>query len=267
MQITRRRLMGQSLGALLAAGCWPGALAAGGRATGNFRFVAVNDLHYFDEKCLPWFTKMVAAMKAQPGGLELALISGDLVENGTRQQHGAIREVLNTLQVPYYVVVGNHDFQSQTDRRAYEQLHPDRLNYTFDHQGWQFVGLDTSEGQKGQGVTAPKETFTWLDATLPKLDKKKPTVILTHFPLSFAVPLMLKNGKAVLERFVDFNLRAVYSGHYHGFTEIKSGSTALTTNKCCSFHRENHDKTPQKGFFSCMVKDGKIERRFVQLNG
>lgn len=267
MYITRRRLLHSSLGSLLAAGLWPGALAAGDPSSGTFNFAAVNDLHYFNDKCGPWFTRMVQTMKAQAGGIDLVLISGDLVEDGTREQQGAIKDILDTLKVPYYVVVGNHDYQSQNNRQAYEQLHPDRLNYTFEHQGWQFVGLDTSEGQKGQGVSAPKETFTWLDTELPKLDQKKPTIILTHFPLSFGVPIMLKNGKAVLERFIHHNLQAVYSGHFHGFTELKSGQTVLTTNKCCSFHRENHDKTPQKGFFACSVKEGQVKRRFVQLNG
>lgn len=266
MRLTRRRLLAASASSLLAAGLWPGVLSARDRHAANFRFVVVNDLHFLDAKCEPWFTRMIASMKATAGGIEMVLIAGDLVEHGNRQQHGAIREILETLKLPYYTVVGNHDYQSQTDRQAYEALHPSRINYHFDHNGWQFVCLDTSEGQKGQGVTAPKETFTWLDATLPKLDKQKPLVVLTHFPLLFMSPMILKNGREVLERFKEYNLQAVYSGHYHGYTQLKSGSTILTTNKCCSFHRDNHDKTPQKGYFLCEVSDGQLKRQFVQLN-
>ena len=265
MNMTRRQLLHTSLGSLLAAGLWPGALAAGDVDTKPFHFIAVNDLHYLNEKCAPWFERMIASFKSQANKPDFVLISGDLVEHGTRPQHGAIKELLDTIQLPYYVVPGNHDYVSQTDRTAYDQLHPGRINYRFDHQGWQFVALDSSEGTKSQNVTAPKVTFDWLDATLPKLDKKKPMILFTHFPLGFGVPLILKNANDILKRFLDYNLQAAYCGHYHGFTEMKTGNVVLTTNKCCSFARANHDKTPEKGYFLCSTKDGQVTRQFIDL--
>ena len=59
MNITRRQLLHSSLSTLLAAGLWPGALSAGDPATTNFQFLAVNDLHYLNDKCGPWFERMV----------------------------------------------------------------------------------------------------------------------------------------------------------------------------------------------------------------
>jgi len=265
MILTRRQLIHTSLSSLLAAGLWPGAIAAGDPATGSFQFVAVNDLHYLNEKCNPWFERMVKAFQSQPEKTEFVLISGDLAEQGSSKQQGAMQDILKTLEMPYYVVVGNHDYQNQTDRKPYEQLHPGRLNYHFDHQGWQFIGLDTSEGTKSQNVKTPQYTFDWLDANLPKLDKKKPTIIFTHFPLGFGVPFLLQNANDILKRFLPFNLQAVYSGHYHGFTEKTAGDVVMTTNKCCSFARANHDKTPEKGFFVCAAKDGKVTKRFVEM--
>jgi hypothetical protein len=57
MILTRRQLIHTSLSSLLAAGLWPGALSAGDPDTGSFQFVAVNDLHYLNEKCGPWFQR------------------------------------------------------------------------------------------------------------------------------------------------------------------------------------------------------------------
>jgi len=31
-------------------------------------------------------------------------------------------------------------------------------------------------------------------------------------------------------------------------------------------HRQNHDGSKEKGYFLCHARDGKIERKFVQLN-
>jgi len=261
--LSRRQLLGLSGSALLAAGLWPGALRADDGP--SFRFIAVNDLHYLNQKCGPWFQKAFQQMKAQPGGIDFVLVGGDLVEHATPEQFSGIHDLLKTLSVPYYVVVGNHDYRTQTDRKTYEQLFPNRINYHFAHQGWQFIGIDTSEGQKSQNVKAAQETLNWLDAMLPKLDKKKPTVLFTHFPLAFGVPFLLVNADAVLERFKPFNLQAVYSGHYHGYTEKKLKGVTYTTNKCCSYSRLNHDRSPEKGFFFCKVTEGRLTRQFIEV--
>jgi len=260
--ITRRQLLRISACSLLTAGLWPGALRAG-KDGGSFRFAVLNDLHYLNEKCTPWFDKLVRTINGQ--GVDLVIIAGDLVEHGTAAQFDAIRGILRGLKVPYYVVVGNHDYRTQDDRQAYEQLYPQRINYTFDHQGWQFVALDTTEGQKSRGVKAPQATLDWLDSHLPKLDRQRPTLLFTHLPLGFGVPLVLQNAKPILERFLPFNLRAAFCGHYHGFTEVKYKATPLTTNKCCSFARANHDRTPEKGYFLCATNGGQVRREFFEM--
>jgi hypothetical protein len=41
---------------------------------------------------------------------------------------------------------------------------------------------------------------------------------------------------------------------------------AITTDKCCSLRRPNHDSSKEKGYFLCAAREGKIERRFVEVN-
>lgn len=41
---------------------------------------------------------------------------------------------------------------------------------------------------------------------------------------------------------------------------------ADVTNRCCSFTVRNHDRTqPEKGYFLCHAKDGKVRREFVAV--
>src|SRR5262245_3555016 len=181
--MTRRRLLRLGAATLLSAGLWPGTLRARDTASEDFDFICVNDLHYFDEKCVPFFQKMIEKMKADAPRAKLLLIVGDLCEHGTAQEHAGIRDVLKTFDIPTKVVIGNHDWTTQTDRKAFEQTWPDSINYTFDHGGWQFVALDSSDGLKSAGTSVVKPTLDWLDETLPKLDKKRPMVLFTHFPL------------------------------------------------------------------------------------
>jgi 3',5'-cyclic AMP phosphodiesterase CpdA len=265
--LTRRELLRTSAGALLAAGTWPGTLAAGDPATDPFTFVAVNDLHYRNDKCDPWFQVVSKSILAEKP--DFLLVVGDLTDNGTATQFGKITDVLKALKVPYHPVIGNHDYAAKTDRKPYEEACPKAVNYHFEHNGWQFVGLDTSDaadGTKYQGVAARKETLAWLDETVPKLDSKKPTVLFTHFPLGEKVNMRLANADAVLDRFKPLNLRAVFNGHYHALTEkTVRGDVPVTTNRCCAFSVNNHDKSKEKGYFVCTAKDGKITRRFVEI--
>ncbi len=173
--------------------------------------------------------------------------------------------MLKGFGLPFYAVCGNHDYKAQDDRKAYEELFPGRLNYRFDHGGWQFVGLDSTDGVKYDKTAVGRDALKWLDAEAPKLDTKKPTVLFTHFPLGDGVKYRVTNADAVLERFKGVNLRAVLNGHYHGFTEKAAGGAVVTTNRCCAFARGNHDGTKEKGYFVFTAKDGKLTREFVEV--
>ena len=264
--LTRRDAVQLSAGSLLALGLWPGQLrAADNGQGGEFTFIAVNDLHYLDPKCEPWFERVVQQMKATVPRPEFVLVIGDVCETGTPAQHGAIRAALNSLGLPFHTVIGNHDWTAPTDREAFDKNFPGSTNYSFVHRGWQFLGMDSSQGQKSSGVSVQAHTLRFLDDTLPKLKPELPTVLFTHFPFGVLTPYRVVNADAVLERFKDMNLVSVFNGHFHGFTERQRGSTVITTNKCCAFARSNHDRTPEKGYFVCTAKDGRITRQFVEV--
>src|SRR5262245_461348 len=247
MLITRRQLLRTSAVALLARGLWPGTLAAADTASKDFSFVVVNDLHYLDKGCGEWLTGILRGMKERPEKIAFCLLAGDLVEHGKPEQLNVVRDLLKACGFPCHVVIGNHDYLKQDDRKAYEEAFPERLNYAFDHEGWQFVGLDTSEGLHWKGTKVQPATLRWLDDALPKLDRRKPLVVLTHFPMGPTVNNRPSNADEVIERLKPFDLRAVFCGHYHAFTERTVGTTILTTNRCCSLRSKNHDGSKEKG--------------------
>jgi len=264
IRMSRRQMLQLSAGSLLAAGIWPGALAAqDANAPGEFHFLVVNDVHYLDKRCGDWLTGVIKQMKARPEKIEFCLLAGDLAEHGKAEQLTPVRDIFKALGVPVHVVIGNHDYQAQNDRKAFEELFPGPLNFQFEHKGWQFLGLDTSDGQKPQ-VSVQQPTLDWLGETLPKLDKKRPSVVFTHFPMGPFVVYRPANAAEVLDRFKEHNLQAVFCGHFHASTERKVGETILTTNRCCSFSRSNHDGSKEKGFFVCHARDGKVQRTFVE---
>jgi 3',5'-cyclic AMP phosphodiesterase CpdA len=250
----------------LSLGLWPGcARFAGNGRGGSFSFVVINDAHYQSPKCGAWFERVAASIKSHNPKPEACLMVGDLAEHGTPNELGAMRDALRSFGTPYHAVIGNHDYANPIDRRPYEELFPRSINYHFIHRGWQFIGLDSSEGIHFRNTRIQPATFKWLDETLPKLDRARPTVVFTHFPLGDGVPMRPMNADALLTRLLDFNLVAVYNGHFHGFTERLWRRTALTTNKCCAISRSNHDGTKENGYFLCAASPGGIQREFIEV--
>jgi predicted MPP superfamily phosphohydrolase len=264
-KLTRRQMLKLSSGALLSLGLWPGRLQAAATSTENFNYTVINDLHYTDEECGKWMSKVLEQIKSGSDKTDLILMVGDFTENGKEAQMSAIKEVFQASKIPFHGVIGNHDYLTQTDRKPYETVFKDQLNYSFTHKGWQFIALDTTEGQKASNTKINPATLLWMDDNLKNLDKEKPTILFTHFPMGMLTPSRPVNADDLLDKLRDFNLQAVYNGHFHGFTERKKGNAILTTNKCCSYRKANHDGTKEKGYFACNAINGKIERTFVEV--
>jgi hypothetical protein len=265
-KVTRREVLRLSAGTLLALGLWPGRLRANSTASSEFIFIVINDLHFREEACATWFEEAIAAMKGSAPAAELCLIAGDLADDGKGEQLAGVRDAFGKLGIPTYSAIGNHDYRDTKDRRSYEDIFCGQINYVFDHRGWQFVGLDTTEGLKWRNTKVSSTTLAWLDENLPKLEKRKPTVLFTHFPLGAGVSMRPLNADDVLNRFVEFNLSAAFCGHYHGLTEQTLRAAAITTGRCCSRVRGNHDGSREKGWFVCRaMAPGKVERQFVEF--
>jgi 3',5'-cyclic AMP phosphodiesterase CpdA len=232
--------------------------------TAGFRFIAANDLHYDADPCRPWFTRMVEQMRASAPDAAFCLLCGDLANTGQSQQLLAIREIFAGLQIPIHAVPGNHDHpDADASPENYDAAFPGQRNYRFEHAGWQFLGLDTTMGTGYDKTTIAASTLEWLDTQ--RLDPAQPTICFTHFPVGGTVPHVPLNAPDLVQRLLRLNLRGVLSGHWHGSSETPAGGALMTTNRCCARVRNNHDRSPLKGWFVCEAgPDGKLNRRFVE---
>ena len=258
-----RRTFWRRSAAALGAGLLSGQARAENVAEADFEFLAFNDPHFQDlEHCPAWFEKLFAAMRASAPRAAFALLAGDLTQDASAAEFEGLKKLFPLLKAPVLVTPGNHDVNA-AGLDNYSQAFPNTLNYATEQCGWQVIGLDSTDGEASEKTRIKPETLAWLDAHLPQLDARKPTILFTHFPLGAGLQYRPAKAGDVLKRFAKFNLQAVFCGHFHGYSETLFNNAALTTGRCCARSRGNHDGSPLKGWFVCSAQKGRIARRFV----
>jgi predicted MPP superfamily phosphohydrolase len=257
MPISRRTFL--QTGAMALAGS---AMAA--PAPADFSFAVLNDLHYRDARCGDWFQRVTASLLGQRPRPAFIVLAGDLSDLGTGEQLGAVHEIFRALPMPVHRIIGNHDYTLEGSREPYERTIGASLNFRFTHAGCEFLALDTTQKRSVYRTHIPAETFTWLDRQLPTVSRDRPLIVLTHFPLgrNWLRPL---NAHTLVERLRPYPLQAVFSGHWHGLTDRLEHSIHLSTSRCCSWWRTNHDGSPEKGYALCEMRDGQVSHRFVPV--
>jgi 3',5'-cyclic AMP phosphodiesterase CpdA len=227
----------------------------------SFRFAIVSDIHCRDQRCHPWLRKLTSSIRSQL--VDFCILNGDLADDGQPDQLTAVKSAFGALGVPIHATVGNHDYDSTNTHTAFDRVFPGCVNSWFEHKGWQFVVADSTDDNQVFWTNIQPRTFAWLDAMLPKLDRTRPTVLCTHFPLGSLVLCRPLNAGDLLDRFETFNLRATFSGHWHGYAERHFDHASVTNSRCASWWRTNHDGSPEKGYFLCdATAAGELRHQF-----
>lgn len=231
----------------------------------DFTFVVANDLHYRDRRCGEWLGQVVESIRALRPRPAFVVLNGDLSEDGTLEQLGAVREIFRTLPMRVFTTIGNHDYTEAEAREPYEKVFGKVRNYRFDHGDWQFLALDTTNGRAVYRTWIQGATLGWLHANLRAVSRERPLVVLTHFPLgrNWLRPL---NARQVSEPLKGYNLQAALSGHWHGWTERREHGARLSTGRCCSWWRKNHDGSDRKGYFLCRAGEKGIDYEFIAVD-
>jgi len=241
-----------------------GALAARD-GEGDFTFVIANDLHYRDQRCGAWFEKVTASIRDLRPRPAFVVLAGDLSESGEREQLGAVRDIFRGLSIPIRAVIGNHDHHADEGRKAFDDLFGAAPNSRFENGPWQFLLLDTTDGNSVFRTRISNETLQWVQGAARTFDRKRPTLVITHFPLgrNWLRPM---NAGALLDSLRVFNFHGSFGGHWHGWTEPVDNGVQLITGRCCSWWRTNHDGSEQKGYFLCRANGDRLTHRFVVVS-
>lgn len=125
----------------------------------------------------------VAHVRALDPRPDAVLCSGDLVEGGSAEEYARLAELLAPLEVPVYLIPGNHD-EREALRAAFPHHHylpaDGYLCYAVDLGPLRLLALDSNVPRQSGGRLCA-ERLGWLEARLAETPDR-PAVIMQHHP-------------------------------------------------------------------------------------
>ncbi len=153
---------------------------------------------------------------------DLIMLTGDLSNHGNEADYIRVREALRTLDVPVYIIPGNHD-RRDTLRRVFAEhtyWSDDKfLHFTLEAYPLRIIALDTLLTDSHEGML-DEERLAWFEARLQEEPERETAVFMHHPPfktgLYYQDTLMCRNGGAFGEIVARHpQIQALMCGHVH----------------------------------------------------
>jgi outer membrane protein assembly factor BamB/predicted phosphodiesterase len=152
----------------------------------------------------------VADVNKQPD-IDFVIISGDITDMNTDNHLELAKQILDSLNVPYYIIPGNHDTKWSGSAGAnFRALWGDD-KFVFDHAGYRFIGFHQGPILRMDDGHIPREVLTWLEAELRRTGTSRPVALVMHYPLNDAVD----NWYECVDIIKDYNIKFILHGHGH----------------------------------------------------
>ena len=194
--------------------------------------------------------RCVDKILALPRLPDAVVATGDLTDHGSVEEYGLLAELLAPLQMPLYLVIGNHDdahgLRKAFPKHEYLAGEDGFVQYAVDDFGVRLVVLDTTvPGAPGGELCMQR--LQWLDRTLSESDR--PTIIAQHHPafatgLSKMDRMSLANPDAQAAVVIKHpHVHCIISGRYHRTIQARFAGTVASV--CPSTaHQLTLDLTP-----------------------
>lgn len=178
----------------------------------DFKFALITDIHISQTtSAYQDLTNSINQINSKKG-IDFAIISGDITENGDTESLTKAKNRLDSLFVKYYAISGNHETKwSKSAATAFAKIYGSE-NFKFEHEGILFLGFNTGPIiRMMDGHIAPQDII-WLKKELDNAKPNQPIIIITHYPLTATDVDNWYDGTDLLR---NYNIKAIIGGHYH----------------------------------------------------
>jgi Icc protein len=210
-----------------------------------FKFAWISDTHLYPKSLNTRFVeKVVRAAKevqAMSPPADFMIFGGDLAQLGKIEELELGNEILKEVKIRKVFIPGEHDWYLDMGKKWGELFGP--ANWSFDHKGVRFVGLDTvsrapdywsmkkmSPEERmahmsvldgtvaGPWAGVGRDQLDWLQRTLSTWDRNRPVVIFSHNPLYEYYPpwnFWVRDWREVNDVLKPFTKVTNIHGHVH----------------------------------------------------
>lgn len=177
-----------------------------------FRFAFISDTHIGSPNggAEEDLRRTVRDINATPG-LAFVVLTGDITELGTNEELKLAKQILDSLNIKWYIIPGNHDTGwSESGGVMFTKVFGyDKFSFTYN--GIRFLGCASGPYVRMSDGHIPRDAVNWLDRELSTLGAKQPVIFLNHYPIDNG----LDNWYEVTDRLAKYNTWAVLCGHGH----------------------------------------------------
>lgn len=199
------------------------------------RFLHLSDIHFlknypksesgynsiFNNMTSPLIQIERCLEKVELENIDFAIITGDLVESGDKDDYKELKETLDKLlnNIPYIVTLGNHDNKKEFYKGwLNKDIKDESYNVVKDINGLRIISFDNSEYKNPNGFIVDSQ-YRWLKEELDKSNKD--TILILHHHLvseQFTTP-SIKVENIFKEMIEESSIIGIFSGHTHHYYE------------------------------------------------
>lgn len=201
-------------------------------STQEIHFAFISDTHIGSRSASQDLQKTIRDINGIPE-VDFVVITGDITEMGSDQELLQAKQILDSLQKPWYVIPGNHDTKwSESGNNSFKKIFAGE-RFAFKEGDYWFVGCNSGPNMRMAPGLVPREDIVWLDSIVAQIGDQ-PLIFMNHYPLDKG----LANWYLVLDKLKEANTQVALCGHGHrnktyDFAGIPGvmGRSSLTTKK------------------------------------
>ncbi|MGN6343153.1 MAG: outer membrane protein assembly factor BamB family protein [Ginsengibacter sp.] len=180
-------------------------------AQSSFKFAHVSDTHIGSNNSEEDLSRTVHNINAD-STLKFVIISGDITDFGTDSAFHLAKNILDSLNKPWYIIPGNHDANwSESGTNSFKKIFGSET-FKFEYGGYLFLGTVCGPNMRMSPGQVSRENIVWLDSTLKNLkDKNIPIIYVNHYPQDSS----LNNWFDIMDLLKTRNTQLVLCGHGH----------------------------------------------------
>lgn len=143
--------------------------------------------------------------------IDFVIFAGDITEFGSDEEIVKAKSVVDKLNVPYYIVAGNHDSKwSESGCNTFAEVFGyEEFEFVFN--GVKFIGTNSGPNMRMAPALVPRESMVWLDSVSQAVPANMPVIFVNHYPLDNA----MLNYQDVLDYLSRMNTQLSMCGHGH----------------------------------------------------